>query len=108
MLTWRMAKRVVVFVVGMTVLLIGIAAIVLPVLQAWLIIPAGLGILATEFVWARKLLKKVKDRARSAFPVISKKPKSQTASADTKAEQACSNALSEDSEPPSDPCRPGA
>lgn len=64
MLTWRNARRVVVFVLGMTVLLIGIAAMFLPVLQAWLIIPVGLAILATEFVWARKLLDKARAKAR--------------------------------------------
>ncbi len=71
----KTAKRVVVFVIGMTVLLIGVAGIFLPVLQAWLIIPAGLAILATEFLWARRLLRAVKDRALAArdrvrgFPV---------------------------------------
>lgn len=50
-------------VIGFTVLLIGIALIVLPG-PAFLVIPAGLAILATEFVWARKLLKKVKQQVR--------------------------------------------
>lgn len=49
------ARRVVVFIVGMTVLLIGIIMIVAPG-PATLVIPAGLAILATEFVWARKWL----------------------------------------------------
>jgi hypothetical protein len=41
------------------VLAIGIAMIVLPG-PAIVVIPLGLGILATEFVWARSLLAKVK------------------------------------------------
>jgi len=55
------AKRVIVAITGMTVLLIGIAMIVLPG-PAIVVIPIGLGILATEFIWARKLLARVKDR----------------------------------------------
>jgi uncharacterized protein (TIGR02611 family) len=54
-------KRILIAIVGFTVLLIGIAMIVLPG-PAILVIPLGLAILATEFVWARKLLKKVKSK----------------------------------------------
>lgn len=60
----RHAKRLIVFVLGLSVLLIGIAMIVLPG-PAFIVIPAGLAILATEFVWARHLLKKMKERAMS-------------------------------------------
>lgn len=54
-------KRIAVGIAGFTVLAVGVALIVLPG-PAFLVIPLGLGILATEFVWARRLLKKVKDR----------------------------------------------
>lgn len=56
----RSAKRLVIAVIGFTVLAIGVAMIVLPG-PAIVVIPVGLGILATEFVWARTLLKKVKE-----------------------------------------------
>jgi tellurite resistance protein TerC len=59
--TVRRAKRLVVGVVGSTVLLTGIAMLVLPG-PALIVIPAGIAILATEFVWARKLLRKAKRR----------------------------------------------
>lgn len=59
--TLKQAKRLIVAVVGFTVLLAGIAMIVLPG-PAFIVIPLGLAILATEFVWARKLLKKVKEK----------------------------------------------
>ena len=59
----QQVKRLIIAVVGFTVLLTGIAAIVLPG-PAILIIPLGLGILATEFAWARELLNKIKDRFR--------------------------------------------
>lgn len=57
----KQVKRIVIAVIGFTVLLIGIAMIILPG-PAFVVIPIGLGILATEFLWARKLLKKVKKR----------------------------------------------
>lgn len=56
---YRTAKRVVAAVVGGTVTLIGIAMIVLPG-PAIVVIPIGLSILATQFVWARRYLKKAR------------------------------------------------
>ena len=53
--TLRQARRLVILVVGLTVLVIGLAIIVLP--GRW--IPIGLAILATEFVWARRLLRRM-------------------------------------------------
>jgi hypothetical protein len=48
-------RRAIVAVIGFTILLIGVGMIVLPG-PAIVFIPLGLGILATEFVWARRLL----------------------------------------------------
>lgn len=62
----RLARKIVVGIVGVTILLIGIALIVLPG-PAIVVIPIGLGILATEFLWARKILQRFKnvyDRVR--------------------------------------------
>ena len=58
----RLARKVVVTVVGATVLTIGIALIVLPG-PAVVVIPIGLAILGTEFLWARRLLRRVKQDA---------------------------------------------
>ena len=55
----RHARRVIVAVLGGTVLLIGIALLVLPG-PAFVVIPLGLAILATEFVWARRWLRRAK------------------------------------------------
>ncbi|MCL5096994.1 MAG: PGPGW domain-containing protein [Candidatus Omnitrophica bacterium] len=55
----RHIKRLTVGVIGGTVLVIGIALLVLPG-PAIVVIPLGLAILATEFVWARRLLRKFK------------------------------------------------
>jgi uncharacterized membrane protein YqgA involved in biofilm formation len=59
--TLKQAKRLVVALVGVTIVGIGIAMIVLPG-PAIIVIPVGLGVLATEFVWARKLLHDLKAR----------------------------------------------
>ena len=59
--TIKQAKRLIIAVIGVTVLSIGLAMIVLPG-PAFIVIPVGLGILATEFIWARSLLEKVKTK----------------------------------------------
>ena len=58
----RQARRVVVTVIGFTVLLIGVALLVLPG-PAFIVIPAGLAILAVEFAWARRWLQRIKQVA---------------------------------------------
>jgi uncharacterized protein (TIGR02611 family) len=61
--TVKGARRIIITVVGATVVLIGIAMIVLPG-PAVVVIPAGLAILATEFIWARRLLHRIKRETR--------------------------------------------
>jgi uncharacterized protein (TIGR02611 family) len=61
----RTAWKAVIFVVGATVILAGIAMLILPG-PGWLVIFAGLAILATEFVWARHLLIRAKEYALKA------------------------------------------
>lgn len=56
------ARRLVVGVIGGTVVLVGIALIVLPG-PALVVIPIGLGILGLEFAWARSLLKRARETA---------------------------------------------
>ena len=53
----RAVRRVVVAVVGITILLVGLALLVLPG-PAFIVIPIGLAILALEFEWARRMLKR--------------------------------------------------
>jgi uncharacterized protein (TIGR02611 family) len=54
--TLSQIKRVAIAVVGGTVLALGIALVVLPG-PAFIVIPAGLAILAIEFAWARRWLR---------------------------------------------------
>lgn len=59
--TLNMAYRIVVGVIGTLVLIAGIVAIPYPG-PGWLIVFAGLGILASEFAWAHRVLGWVKVR----------------------------------------------
>lgn len=60
-ITLGVARRVVVGVIGGTVLLLGVALLVLPG-PAFIVIPVGLAILSLEFAWARKWLLAVRRR----------------------------------------------
>ena len=57
--TVRQARRVIVLVVGLTLLLCGVVMLITPG-PGLLLIFAGLSALALEFVWARRLLRKIK------------------------------------------------
>lgn len=58
-LTYTTGRRIVIAVVGTSVLLLGIVMLVTPG-PAVVVIPVGLAILAVEFVWARQWLKKLR------------------------------------------------
>lgn len=57
--TYRQARKVVILVLGSSVLLLGVAMIILPG-PAVIVVPLGLSILAAEFVWARRWLQRMK------------------------------------------------
>ena len=54
-------KKILIGIMGGTVLLLGIIMIVLPG-PAVLVIPLGLGILATEYAWARTCKEKLEEK----------------------------------------------
>ena len=58
--TYKTGRRIVVAVVGASVLLVGIVMIATPG-PAFIVIPIGLAILALEFVWARHWLRKLRE-----------------------------------------------
>ena len=70
--TLKQARRLVVAVLGFTVVLIGVIMFFTPG-PAIIVIPAGLGILATEFLWARRLLKHVKERVAQMANKVKRK-----------------------------------
>lgn len=57
--TIRQARRLIVSVVGLTLLLCGVVMLMTPG-PGTLLIFAGLSMLALEFVWARRVLRKIK------------------------------------------------
>ncbi len=59
--TLKQVKKIVVVIIGFTILLIGIVLFFLPGPSS-IVIPIGLSILATEFLWAKRLLHKFKYR----------------------------------------------
>ena len=65
-------RRVIIGVIGGTILLIGIVMIVLPG-PAIVVIPLGLAILATEYIWARRWLKKVRILVQEAKNKVTRK-----------------------------------
>ncbi|NMB81653.1 MAG: hypothetical protein GYA14_07515 [Ignavibacteria bacterium] len=70
--TLKQLKRITIGVIGFTVLFIGLLMIVLPG-PAFIVIPVGLSILATEFIWAKKLRDKLKDKIAKVIPGNNKK-----------------------------------
>ena len=56
-------KKIVVTIIGFTILVIGILLLVLPG-PAFIVIPIGLAILAIEYDWAKRIFEKVKKHLR--------------------------------------------
>tara|TARA_B100001248_G_scaffold163160_1_gene123150 strand:+ start:1561 stop:1803 length:243 start_codon:yes stop_codon:yes gene_type:complete len=63
-LLYKQIKKLVIFLIGISVVLIGCVLFFTPG-PAIVVIPIGLAILATEFIWAKKLLKKFKEKVDS-------------------------------------------
>ncbi len=66
LLTYKLARRIVIAMIGTTVVLIGVAMLVLPG-PAVIVIPLGLGILSIEFAWARHWLRAIKRKASTFY-----------------------------------------
>lgn len=62
-------KRIAVLLLGWGFILLGIVGLFLPVLQGILFILIGLIILSSEYIWAHKLLQRLRNR----FPSIARK-----------------------------------
>jgi uncharacterized protein (TIGR02611 family) len=68
----RNAKRLGVTIAGFLLILVGLIMLITPG-PGWAAIFAGLGVLATEYVWARRALDAAKDRARRATRRITRR-----------------------------------
>ncbi len=71
--SYRLARRLAVLVVGGSVLMLGLALVVLPG-PAFVVIPLGLAILALEFGWARRWLRHVRERSEALLGTSSPEP----------------------------------
>lgn len=63
----RRVKRWLVLISGWSFVALGVAGLFLPILQGVLFLLIGVTILSTEYLWARKLLRKLRER----FPFLS-------------------------------------
>ena len=59
----KMAWKLIVLIIGLTIILIGLIMLVTPG-PAIIVIPIGLAVLASEFVWAKRILKKLKEEGK--------------------------------------------
>ena len=57
--TYKAARRIVVGIIGATILLLGVVMIITPG-PAFVVIPVGLAILSIEFAWARNWLRRLR------------------------------------------------
>ena len=64
---YRNAHKIVMGMVGGSILIIGIAMIVLPG-PATLFIPLGIALLGTEFIWAKRFLRRSKSYLKEKLP----------------------------------------
>lgn len=62
--TYKLAKRIAIGIVGVSILVIGIVMIIAPG-PALILIPVGLAILGLEFAWARLWLKRLRESISS-------------------------------------------
>jgi len=73
-ISYRWARRIVVAVIGGTILLLGVAMVVLPG-PAIVVIPVGLGVLGLEFAWARHWLRKLRSTATDVVNRVRGRPR---------------------------------
>jgi uncharacterized protein (TIGR02611 family) len=71
--SFQQAKRLLKILFGFTLLALGVVMIVTPG-PGWLTILLALGILAAEFVWARRLLNHLKEQGSRLRDVVLMRP----------------------------------
>ena len=71
--TLQEAKRLIKIVFALTLLIVGVAMLVLPG-PGIVVITVALAILSGEFIWARRVLDQIKTGARRARDAISRSP----------------------------------
>lgn len=82
--TLKQARRISIAIIGSTVVLLGIVMFVTPG-PGWLVVFLGLSILSAEFVWARRLMKRLKQTGRDLAQTIFRQSKETAAGKDSAA-----------------------
>ncbi len=76
-ITYKLIRRITIFLIGTTVVIIGIIMFVTPG-PAIVVIPAGLAILSLEFAWAKHWLKVMQDKTKDVVDKASNLKNSDT------------------------------
>lgn len=76
MIPVKHARKLVIAVIGSTIILGGLAMMVLPG-PATVVIPLGIAVLSTEFLWARRLLRYLRSEMGKAARKLTSKEDSQ-------------------------------
>ncbi len=99
-ITYKSARRIVIGVVGVSIILVGIAMLVLPG-PAFVVIPTGLAILGAEFAFARRWLRMIRIQARNGLKTIGAAKKSAGKVVRRTASSSASNGALNGHQPPS-------
>ena len=67
--TVEQVRRIFRIVAGFTLLAAGVVMLVTPG-PGWVVILAGLGLLGAEFVWARRLMNRIKREGKQAYYTV--------------------------------------
>jgi tellurite resistance protein TerC len=70
-IAYRTARKIVIAIAGVTIILFGVVLIVTPG-PAIIVIPLGLAVLGLEFAWARRWLARLQIHAASVMAKITK------------------------------------
>jgi uncharacterized protein (TIGR02611 family) len=73
--TVEQVRRIFRIIFGFTLLLVGVIMLVTPG-PGWLVILLGLGLLAAEFVWARRLMDRIKREGERLKDAVMRQAKS--------------------------------
>ncbi len=73
--TVEKVRRIFRIVAGFTLLLVGVVMLVTPG-PGWVVILLGLGLLAAEFIWARRLMNRIRREGERAYNMVWRTEKS--------------------------------
>jgi tellurite resistance protein TerC len=76
-LTLHQVRRLIILVIGGTIVLLGLVLLITPG-PALLVIPIGLAILGREFVWAKKMCDKLQETGNDLVEKVRRRPKNGT------------------------------